>query len=73
MKRKTFYMLIILIKKNLFPLFSRNVYFQEISIPHLPPPPPHFHPKRGFFCFRPTGIEIPGGACHTASHPLEFP
>ena len=70
MKRKIFYMLIILIKKNLFPLFSRNVYFQKISIPYPPLPPP-FH--RGFFCFRPAGTSLPGGACHTASHPLEFP
>ena len=35
-------MLIILIKKNLFPLFSRNVYFQKIPMPH---------PHRGLFYF----------------------
>ena len=47
MKRKIFYMLIILIKKNLFALFSRNVYFLKIPMPHPSPP----HPHRGLFCF----------------------
>ena len=41
-------MLIILIKKNLFPLFSRNVYFQKIPMPHPSPPPT---PTEGCFAF----------------------